>query len=287
VDLDRIELADVHDPRALARMLSFRLGTEVKAVPVVEIAQALDIAEVRIAQFDGFEGMLVTDRVRSYGAILANSTYGNRRARFTVAHELGHFLLERHRFFGRKGFLCRTEDMGETRIDRLHRRQETEANLFAIELLAPARVANQRFGKEPDLRDAQRLRDDLDISLEAAVRRMVDLRPEPLAAVFIAGKQIRYVVRGQGFPWISRQPGERPATVTDTSRAIRNATIGFTEMTETSGIAWTDNADLDLFEQTRIGSNGQAVTLLWATGGDAEVTDGEDDMGMPGMPRFR
>jgi Zn-dependent peptidase ImmA (M78 family) len=287
VDLDRIELADIHDPRALARTISSRFSAEVKAVPVIEIAQALDIFEIRIAEFEGFEGMLLTDRSRSQAAILANCAHGKRRARFTVAHELGHFLLERHQLSGPEGFLCRPDDMRETRSDRLHRRQETEANRFAIELLAPARLANQRLGNEPELRDAQRLRNDLDISLEAAVRRMVELHHEALAAVFTNGDQIRYVVRGKGFPLIGRKPGERLLPITDASRAIRKETVGFTEMTETSAIAWTHNADLDLFEQTRIGSNGQAVTLLWARDGDADRTGGDDDEGTPGIPRFR
>jgi Zn-dependent peptidase ImmA (M78 family) len=59
-------------------------------VPIEEIAEALDIVEVRIAEFDGFEGMLLTDTVRREGAILANARGGPRRARFTIAHELGH-----------------------------------------------------------------------------------------------------------------------------------------------------------------------------------------------------
>ncbi|MBL6426793.1 MAG: hypothetical protein HOY44_04645 [Maritimibacter sp.] len=40
------------------------------AVPIVEIALGLDISDVRIDSFDGFEGMLPTDRVRSDGVIL-------------------------------------------------------------------------------------------------------------------------------------------------------------------------------------------------------------------------
>ena len=67
---------------ALARTLHELMGPADAAVPVIEIARALDILDVRLDHFDGFEGMLLTDRVRSVGYILANTSKGHRRARF-------------------------------------------------------------------------------------------------------------------------------------------------------------------------------------------------------------
>ncbi|MBS9717757.1 hypothetical protein ACFFUT_10460 [Pseudohalocynthiibacter aestuariivivens] len=55
-------------------------------------------------------------------------------------------------------------------------------------------------------------------------------------------------------------------------RAISNAKRGFTEFAETSSITWTDQADLEIYEQTRVGTNGHAVTLLWA-----ELPDDTDE----------
>ena len=136
--LDRIELTDIHTPMALARAVHHQLGDTATPVPVVEIARALDILEVTTGRFDGFEGMLLTNRVRSKGAILANTRHGHRRARFTIAHELGHFLMERHVLTDITGFRCRSVDMRETRESRQEFKQEVQANQFAIELLAPA-----------------------------------------------------------------------------------------------------------------------------------------------------
>ena len=136
--LDRIELTDIHTPMALARAVHHQLGDTATPVPVVEIARALDIPEVTTGRFDGFEGMLLTNRVRSKGAILANTRHGHRRARFTIAHELGHFLMERHVLTDITGFRCRSVDMRETRESRQEFKQEVQANQFAIELLAPA-----------------------------------------------------------------------------------------------------------------------------------------------------
>ena len=69
-------------------------------IPVVEVARALDIEEVRLEHLDGCEGVLLTDRVRSRGRILVNRRGGQRRVRFGIGHELGHFLNERHLLHG-------------------------------------------------------------------------------------------------------------------------------------------------------------------------------------------
>ena len=285
--IDRVELADLIEPRSLARAITARLTSD-GPVPVREIALALDIVEVRTEKFDGFEGILLTDVVRSRGAILASNADGDRRARFTIAHELGHFLLERHVLSGPDGFLCRSDDMREARTAQRHQRQEAEANQFAIALLAPKRLTDPHLGREPDLRDAQRLRDVLDISLEAAVRCMIDRRDDVLAAVFTAGDQVRYVVRGKGFPFVNRKPGTRISQATQAARALRKGRAGFTSMSETIAVAWTDRDDAILLEQTRVGKDGHGVTLLQAIRNDLD--DEDPDNGSPrelGMPSFR
>ncbi|TMV09113.1 hypothetical protein FGK63_08360 [Ruegeria sediminis] len=60
---------------------------------------------------------------------------------------------------------------------------KTEANSFAIVLLAPPSLFDPHLSGDPDLRDAQRARDSLDVRLEACTRRLLERRPEPLAAV--------------------------------------------------------------------------------------------------------
>lgn len=284
--LDRIDLADIHHPTILAKAIHRQLGTIAPPVPVTKIARALDIAEVRTGTFDGFEGMLLTDRVRSTGAILANSCRGDRRARFTVAHELGHFLMERHVLSGERGFACQLRDMRETCEARQYVRQEAQANAFAIGLLAPGCMFDPFLSDDPDLRDAQRASRDLNISLEASVRRMVDRRPECLAAIWTRNGQVRYIHRSKDFPWINRNPKDAIAQSTMAFRAISNGTHGFTEFSDTHAFAWTDRPSLELHEQTRVGKDGHAVTLLRVIPhrDDDEHDDGPDELS---VPRFR
>ena len=99
----------------MAAALHGQLGKLTKAIPIEAIARALDITEVRKEEMDGCEGVLLTDRMRSYGKILVNTRGGAGRARFSVAHELGHFLLESHVLSDASGFVCNGADMREGR----------------------------------------------------------------------------------------------------------------------------------------------------------------------------
>lgn len=284
MQIDRFELADIHHPVVLAKTIHTLLGELEQAVPITEVARALDIQEVRVDRFGGFEGMLLTDKARSTGCILANNAKGDRRARFTVAHELGHFLMERHQLSDDAGFRCTAQDIRESREGRMHMRQETQANQFAIELLAPAYLVTSLFHTDPDLRDAQRLRDHLDLSLEACVRRMVSLRDEPSAAVWSYKGKVRYFVKNDGFPFVTLHKNDSLPTTTVAHRATANGSQGFTEMDETDPYLWTGRSHGELFEQTRVAPNGHAVTLLWA-----ELPDEDDGSGLRelDMPRFR
>ncbi|AXI41774.1 ImmA/IrrE family metallo-endopeptidase [Sulfitobacter sp. SK011] len=284
--LDRIDLADIHAPRAIAQAVHKQLGEIEPPVPVISIAKALDITEICTQRFYGFEGMLLTDRVRSRGSILANTKRGNRRARFTIAHELGHFLIERHKLFGPTGFLCSAQDMRETRKAQMHMRQEREANQFAINLLAPPSLFDALLSQDPELKDAQQLRDHLNVSLEAVIRHLVERRPECLAAVWSKDGHIRYWVSGDGFPWITCKRGERLSSLSVASKIVAKSSGEFSTFVDTNPIAWTNRSNIELFEQTRLSPSGHAVTLLWA---DVPDEDDNDNGGLYELsaPKFR
>ena len=123
MNLSRVELCDLRSPEAIARGLLAQIPTLEPPVPVVEIALALGIADINVQAFDGFDGMLLTDRIRSKGGILANDRRGTNRARFTIAHELGHFLMEWHEL--------------DTRIYRLIRGHWGFRGLWRVDFGAP------------------------------------------------------------------------------------------------------------------------------------------------------
>lgn len=245
-------------------MLHAQLGRIETAIPIDAVALALGIEEVRRAALDGCEGLLLTDKVRSRGSILVNDRYGERRARFSIAHELGHFLLERHVLGAAGRFLCRATDMAEAKGDTRHQCQEQEANRFAIDLLAPTHLVAPFLERPPDICEAMEMRKLLEISLEAAIRCMIDRSNQTLAAVWSQGDKVRYVVRARAFPRLKAWGGCQLPIGTAASQAITQGAKCVTQMTGTQAAAWIENPDIELFEQTRIGRDGHSVTLLWA-----------------------
>lgn len=141
LDLDRIALEDVGgNPEKVADAIASQLGRPSGPVPVHRIALSLDIQEIREEPLTNLEAALVTTLEKSEGQILINSASSRKRRRFSVGHELFHFLSSWHKPTSPKGFECTREDMIVMDADTVHRRQESEANRFAIELLAPTRL---------------------------------------------------------------------------------------------------------------------------------------------------
>jgi len=232
---------------------------------VTEIALALGIDEVREQVLEGFQGVLLTDKVRSRGKILVNSARGSKPARFGIAHELGHFLMERHVLGMERGFLCSEADMQQSRTAKLHDKQESEANAFAIALLAPNSLIAPMLSADPSIEVVRSHAQLLDLSLEATTRCLIDRHDEPLAAIWTKDGIIRFIVRNERFPWINRDLRQKVSALSRTSDVISNGALTTTEMQEVAPAAWT-NADLpELFEQVRLIRDGHALTLLWAT----------------------
>jgi len=193
--------------------------------------------------------------------------------------------MERHVLTDGDGFRCKTSDLNETRDLLQHQRQETQANRFAIEILAPPYKMKPFEADDPSLKVTQRIRDQLDVSLEAIVRRYVEIHPEPLAAIWSKDGCVRYTARGPLFPWINLGRGTRLPQDTPAARAVANGTRGFTAMRDVHPGYYIDpNPVSELFEQTRVGQDGHAVTLLWATLPD---TDDQEELKELSSPRFR
>ncbi len=207
--LDRFEVDDTpHRPEARAAAIHRQLGLEPSAVPVHDIARALDIADIEERPASAFEGALVTDPERSFGVISINSRAALERRRFSLAHELGHFLCDWHRQTSDDGFRCTRSDMAWPVGDPQHRMQEAEANRFAIELLAPAQFVAPYLRRLPDLDQILAMHATLQISKVAAARRFASLHSGKVAAVFAKNGAFQYVERSEAFPYLPLAPGE-------------------------------------------------------------------------------
>jgi Zn-dependent peptidase ImmA (M78 family) len=140
-------------PEQRARELRTQVDSSIP-VDVEAAAQALNIAVRYQALEDSVSGILV---IKQDGAILGvNEKHHRNRQRFTIAHELGHFLLHK--------------EAADVFVDSVvfHRdelsatgtmQQEIDANAFAAELLMPADTLKAKVGPQPlDMFDDARVR---------------------------------------------------------------------------------------------------------------------------------
>ena len=122
-------------------------------VPVEQIADALNV-QIKLDNVDdNLSGFLVRDNETKRAIIGANKTHHPNRRRFTIAHELGHFLLhEGQAIHLDEGRLAFTVNLRNTESSKGEDDDEKEANLFAAELLMPAKFLERDLqGKNFDL----------------------------------------------------------------------------------------------------------------------------------------
>ena len=157
------------DPRAhelRAEYLAAFSGEEIP-VPVESIAE--DLLGLRIEQRDLGEcsGMLIpADRLIVVNA--AEATNGDvpiRRQRFTIAHELGHWICHALSEGADAPTFCRSRDLGQD----ADRDLEREANVFGAELLMPEAAVREAWAA---LSDAAEVAARFEVSALAAQWRL-------------------------------------------------------------------------------------------------------------------
>ena len=173
-------------------------------VPIEELAMSLDIGEIAELNTEGFDGGLVTDEARSFGGILVRKAMDRRRRRFTIGHELGHFLIPTHTLPATGQFLCSSLDMRRWSAKAQDRaaRMEAEANKFSAGILMPAPHLRPLLGKGkgPDLNRILSIHEHFDVSREAAARSYVNYHGGILALVVIQRARILRIYRSASFP---------------------------------------------------------------------------------------
>lgn len=132
------------------------------------------IAEVQAASIKKFEGALFPDEARSKWLLLYNQTLTSPgRIRFTMAHELGHYILHR---LHRESFECSATDMLNWSQDE--KDLEGQADLFASYLLMPLDDYREQVGATVDLDVLGRCAERYGVSLTAAILKWLSYTDE-------------------------------------------------------------------------------------------------------------
>ncbi|GJD88140.1 hypothetical protein BHAOGJBA_1653 [Methylobacterium hispanicum] len=126
------------------------------------------VLEIVSEELEGFEGALVPVREKGGWLIISNSAARDGRRRFTVAHEVGHYLLHRH-LLPPDGIRCKADSVGRAAGQDI----EKEADEFAATLLMPSHDLRRQIDPKakPTLDELGALADRYGVSLTAAVLR--------------------------------------------------------------------------------------------------------------------
>jgi Zn-dependent peptidase ImmA (M78 family) len=199
------DLADCRSPETLLAAILKHHPDWRAPVQVDALARSVGIQEFRDLTNDGFVSALMADIEKTQGIILCAAGLPEQRRRFAIAHALGHFLIKAQR--GDRQ--CSSRDLGESRRDTEHRKEEMQANRFAAGLLMPKPWFVEfvdGLGK-PTVTHLPTIAAAYDVSLEAAVSRYADLTQAMCAFVFVRGGIVRYARPSRSFPTLSIRPG--------------------------------------------------------------------------------
>lgn len=202
--LDRIEIDGVGSPAILAARIhelapDLPLNFDIKA-----LCRQLDIHEIKETDTSAYEAAIIMDEYKADGSILLSRASSAKRKRFSIGHELGHFLLPTH-LPQNGGFSCSYGDLKSESAGakNRHARIEAEANRFAAHLLMPPRKIRANLtALKPDLNEVLRLSGEFFVSKEAMARSYVAAHHETLALVFLHRGKIKRFYKPDDFPFI-------------------------------------------------------------------------------------
>ena len=150
--------------RDIAEKLLVDAKVKAPPVPIDDIIRSQGVEITRKRFDDETSGLIYVDPQTGHAVIGLNVSHTKTRQRFTLAHELGHFLLHKRDEGGlhvdERDFFVRFRDPHSSDGSD---REEREANAFAAELLMPSSFLEQ---------DARKLREGLSLSDDTTIREL-------------------------------------------------------------------------------------------------------------------
>lgn len=209
--LSRMELDGVGSPSGLAERIHELDPDLPLGFSIEDLCRRLDIQDIEDKPVTSFAAMLLMHPDKAWGSIIVANSSSPQRRRFSIGHELGHFLMPSHRPREGTQFMCLEEHMRLENTGTADRakKMEAEANRFAAQLLMPPqRIRSNLKSRQPDLAEIVRLAGEFNVSKAAMARSYVDAHRETLALLIIRDGRLVQAHRPQDFPWIDPRIGE-------------------------------------------------------------------------------
>ena len=194
---------------------------------------------VRYRKLDGCAATLVGVRDRAIATISPSDSPG--RDRFSIGHELGHWMMHRGR-----SFVCRTDDIGEN--IRSDKEVEKAADTYSAHLLMPSPLIKPatRGIRSVAFSHLEQLSSDFHTSLVATAFRIVRLDIYPIILACYTKNELKWSVRSASVPsrwWLKPSLDPDSFAFDLIHRDVRTTGPG-----KQSAEAWFSNDDADKYE---------------------------------------
>ncbi|MGH6736739.1 MAG: ImmA/IrrE family metallo-endopeptidase [Methyloceanibacter sp.] len=295
MQVTRIDLADRGSPEALVGLILKHEPDLPVPVPIEDLSRQLDIEDIVPLDVEGFEGGLITDTTKSRGVILVRHGARPARRRFTIGHELGHFLMPSHMPGEQGRFLCSREDMVRLTAKENDRREkmEVEANRFASLILMPPPFLRKAIARErsPSLQQVFALAAEFDVSKESMARAYADHHPDDVAFVVVRDGQVLRTYRNRNqFPFITVRAGQPVPTDSLFHKAGHQRGTPSDIDSRPPGL-WIDvehgRPAPVMSEQVCLQVEGFALIMLWHESAEAEDEDEDREEGRTSRERWK
>lgn len=283
-----MDLADCAAPESIIACILRHHPHWTAPVPIEDLARSINIVDILEMETEEFEGGLTTDSDKQKGVILYKAGMKDGRRRFTIAHEIGHFLIPWHKGDQR----CTKKDMSERRVETLVQKQETEANRFAAGILMPRPwfVSDMRKLGDVDVEHVRTLARQYGTSLEATVARYVELTDDCCAFVFSKDGIIRYIKATKDFPPLTVRSKDHLPEKRLSGRST-DRVHGTSEWAEIQGSIWLKRESCShlptVLEQRLLQREGYQLTLLYIAPDEIEDAEEIEALEESWTPRFR
>lgn len=153
-----------------ANKIRSKFAKDKRIIDLEQVANANNIKIISEDFMESISGLFVKENGEYIIAVNKNH-HGNRK-RFTIAHELGHFILHKE---DNLHYDPNTKKDTEIflRADGVISGNETDANHFAAELLMPEEMVREDFKKTPNVMELAQM---YEVSEQAMMYRLINLR---------------------------------------------------------------------------------------------------------------
>lgn len=140
-------------------------------VPVVDVAKKLNLAvyEIKMPSIDGVIPSGVLNKLKDGNwAIILNEKEAHTRKRFSIAHEIGHFLFHKGKPFVdafNAGETFYRDGIGDDKLEK-------EANFFAASLLMPSEKVKEIWALSSDPFEMARKFDVSEVSMTVRLKNL-------------------------------------------------------------------------------------------------------------------